>query len=81
MYEEIIISACLSLMEMYAGHRGTFSNWLNIYKTNINSTAVNVGSCNNSVEGELSILVCSSDQFTKNDLKVALWLKIPTAWF
>lgn len=49
-------------MEMYAGHRGTFRNWLNIYKTNINSTAVNVGwliqatkgSCNNSVEVELS---------------------------
>lgn len=46
-------------MEMYADQRGT---WLNIYKTYIDSAAVNEGwliqatkgSCNNSVEVELS---------------------------
>lgn len=45
-------------MEMYADHRGTFWNGLNIYKTYINSRTVNVewliqetkGSYNNSVE-------------------------------
>lgn len=70
-------------MEMYADHKRTFWNYLNIYETYINTRIIiwfiqaTTGSCNYSLEVELLLYIfeddahLSSDQFKRKKKNVS----------